>query len=245
MAATSLTKRNSIIILIFYIGMIIVSSYGIYVLGNTWQVHDYPNIESYHCTCLTETEYQCFQEATRIGKSMYSIKCNLKDEHGEDKSSKFEFCDCGSRGTNRCYHPKCYLIERPVEMPDRCDDEKCNAFTGLRMWTLAAQSGMVIGAVAVILVFFSIYKAIRLSETNVDIMGFYTLNVVALIPPVFILISLLATDVQTRYASYELDAWAWTFAAGTGVPLCAGLTFAVVRKCFKAKNHSYEATYNR
>ncbi|KAG4080126.1 hypothetical protein HA402_008197 [Bradysia odoriphaga] len=243
MAATSLTRRNSIIILIFYIGMIIVSYCGIHVLGGTWQVHDDINIQSFHCTCLTGTEFQCFQEAIRIGKSMYSVKCYLKD--GNDESSKYEFCDCGSRGKNRCYHPQCHLIEHPVEMPQRCDDEKCNAYTGLRMWTLAAQLGMVIGAVAVILVFFSIYKAIRLSEANVDIMAFYTLNVVALIPPAFILISLLATDVQKRYASFEMDAWAWTFVGVVGGPLCAGLIFAAVRKCFKAKNHSYEATYNR
>lgn len=202
--------------------MTIAANYGMYVLGTTWQTHDSETIKSFNCTCLTELEFQCFHESIRTGMSMRHVECDTIEEDEDKQSKKYEFCSCKSRGLlDRCHSLRCRVIDPQFEMPERCDNKKCDAFGGLNIWMGAAKWGTIVGLLAVLIVCFSLSYAKRKSQATIDIRIFYILNMIAIVPPASVTYSMLTTEVKEYYAQLELNAWATIMATVFfGVPLC-------------------------
>lgn len=202
--------------MVFYIALAITSYYAISVVGVDWRKHDSTDhIVWFNCTCISETDFQCYQESIRTGRSTFDINCVKIEE-----PTKYEVCYCDKWTKNRCAYRRCYTIQA-YDTPVSCDYKKCSALEGLRLWMRAAQIGIFVGIVAAVLMIISMYFVAKRSK-HIDISTLCVVHLVALIPSVTVAFSMLTTDVLKRKAYIGLNAWAWTMVIGFGIPLSLG-----------------------
>lgn len=207
--------------LIYYIGLTITSYFPNFVVDIDWQKHDSTDhVDAFNYTCLSQTDFQCYQESILTGRSMFYMKCKVIVIEDPGEPTRYEVCDCGSRGKSRCIRQQCYVIQA-YDMPEKCDYQKCSAFVGLEMWMSAATLGTIFGCIAIILIILSMHSVAKRSK-NIDISSLYLIHLMALIPPVMVAFSMLTTDVLKQKAYVGLNAWAWTMVIGFGIPLCLG-----------------------
>lgn len=202
--------------LVYYVGLAITSYFAISVVGTDWEKHDSTDhVAVFNCTCLSETEFQCYQESVRTGRSTFDINCDKIEE-----PTKYEVCYCGQWVKNRCSFRRCYVIQA-YDVPESCDYQKCSALDGLRMWMLAAKAGVFVGVAAVVLLIISMYLVAKRSK-NIGISTLFIVHLAALVPPIMVAFSMLTTNVLQRKYYVGLNAWAWTMVIVFGFGFCIG-----------------------
>lgn len=112
------------------------------------------------------------------------------------------------------------MIDNPVvDIPERCDKEKCNGCVALKVWLTFAILGALLGFAIIFAISHAICKALNNSDRNIDFSECGFLHALAAVPPTVVAFSLLTTNVLKHYSDLRLYAWAWTMLIGFGAPM--------------------------